>query len=270
MRARVLFLALVGLLAAPCLGAPAEGGTLGQHLLTGHWQLRVDDQLDPEARIYMQRAPLQIVLISEALPAPLLIEPSKKSAVPIAEEAATIDPEDADALLVDASKTVGRSVSVVFSGQVTRITLGKKRLVIEDRDPLIGEFSVEQLRDSLPEFRRGLNLYEPGAGNMRLLERVEQDVEIHVFFGTWCPHCERLVPRLAKVLAQLETSKLTARYHLLPRRMSEDDTARQYGVGAVPTVILIADGKVLGRLEGRQLSRPETALTRVLFGGAGS
>ncbi|MDQ7005613.1 MAG: thioredoxin family protein [Acidobacteriota bacterium] len=236
-----------------------------EFLLTAHFQLRAHGQPDPDAKIYVATGQAAVLVLSETLQRPVLLTAREKTAQALEPEAVTPDPEDPDRLLVDPNRTLGRPlVAKVSSGRLSFVVAGK-RVVVEPAEPWLGDATAAEILDRLPEQRRAARLYTPRLGQMRLLARHERPLELLVFLGSWCPHCERLIPRLIRVLEDLGDKAPAARFHLVPRSIIDDLLARQYGVKQIPLVIVFEGEKEIARLSGEELKRPEAALARVLF-----
>ena len=260
MRRMLLFGVLLLAVMAP---VPAEQQ---EFLRTGHFQLKAFGQIDPAAEIYIAKSVASVLVISEKLQKPVLIVAGEKEATALEEGAVIPAPDRPDARLVDVSKTLGRPLVLKIVGRDLSFIAGGKRVVVQPLDPILGDVNVEDLLARIPELRRAKQAYTPRTGQMRLLAKLQRHLRLLVFMGSWCPHCEQLVPRLLKVAEDLPGRPLEIALHLVPRSMSGDLLARQYRVGAVPTVLIIEDGKEIARLEGEDLKRPEAGLTRVLFG----
>lgn len=240
--------------------------------LSGHNQLRVNDQLAPDARFYRN---------TEGVPRLLVVAPGLKEAFLIASgakpTASLVDPaqigpasDDADAVMVPASPASVRPMPVILDGLQMRITFGASRLVVEAREPLLGELKPDEILAYMPEYRRNCAAYQPGRGDLRLLETLSQPTDVEIFFGTWCPHCEQMVPRLLRVIQQLSNPNLKFHFHGLPVKLSDDPLARQYKVDAIPTGVIRRGTETVARLEAQDWRAPESALATLLFGDSGS
>lgn len=256
---------ILGALLLPAMAAPALGEQQ-EFLKTGHFQLKAFGELDPSAEIYIAKSVASVLVISEKLHKPVLIVAGEKRATALVDEAVTPVPDHPDTVLVDLSKALGKPLVLKIVGRDLSFIAGGKRVLVQPRDPILGDVSQEQLLEQLPELRRGKQAYTPRTGQMRLLGKLQRQVRLLVFMGSWCPHCEQLVPRLLKVVDELPGDSLEVALRLVPRSMGEDLLARQYKVNAVPTVLLLEDGREIARLEGDDLKRPEASLARVLFG----
>ncbi|MEM7697841.1 MAG: thioredoxin family protein [Verrucomicrobiota bacterium] len=74
------------------------------------------------------------------------------------------------------------------------------------------------------------------------------DLQIIKFEADWCSHCARLKPVFAKV-SEAYSSDASFRSVDIDTNTS---LANRYSVAAVPTIIAVKDGRVVGRLTGYQ------------------
>ncbi len=68
-----------------------------------------------------------------------------------------------------------------------------------------------------------------------------------IFYSSWCPYCMRFVPIFSKKVAEKKIENIV---HVL---LDDYDNPLwdDYGISAVPTIILFENGKVASRLDGR-------------------
>jgi len=68
-----------------------------------------------------------------------------------------------------------------------------------------------------------------------------------LFYASWCPYCRSFVPFFESKTAGFDSSKVL---HVI---LDDYDNPLwdDFDIGAVPTVILLKDGKVYSRLDGR-------------------
>lgn len=118
---------------------------------------------------------------------------------------------------------------------------------------LVGAVSAEQLFLTHPRFARVYERFQPDASALRLPE----DVQVLVFFGTWCHDSEREVPRLLKLLEAegLSEEKLTL-IALDYRKHEPEGRAALFKVRYTPTAIFIRDDGEVGRI----IERPNVSL----------
>ncbi len=237
-------------------------------ILTGRYQLRVGGALDKNAKIYRAEKLARVLVVSSALSNPVLIGGGERTAVLLDPAALTGIEGDADSIAVDPDQKVGTPIATIVDGGNLRFTVGDKKSVVEPAEPLLGDLTVEVLLNALPEWRRNIGTYKPGIGDMRLLDTMQTPTEVEVFFGTWCPHCEKYVPRLMSVVSGLKGTNLTFRFHGVPHKFDDDPEVRLNKISGLPTALVRQGGKVVARIEEISWEHPEGALSAVLFGEA--
>jgi thiol-disulfide isomerase/thioredoxin len=238
--------------------------------LTSHFQLRVDGTLDEAALLYLtQRGAPRLLVVSERLEDTVVVAAGAKKAMALGDAAGGADAIGADTIALDAGSLAvsdGAAVDVKIQRGAVFFGWQGRQVALEPSEPLTGALTRGDLLSSLPEYRRNAALYDPSVGAVRLLSQIDRPTQIEVFFGSWCPHCEQVVPRLLKVLDVLGNENIEVSFYGLPRGFSDDPMARQNGVKGLPTAIVRRDGQVVGRLEGPLFNEPEQALAATLFG----
>lgn len=129
-----------------------------------------------------------------------------------------------------------------------------------ERDPKRGEQIAigltprSILRDTMYSyyrwFNRGYSGYAPDTNlTARLKEALTGDVELLVFYGTWCSDTKRELPRLMRILdaAGFPESRLKM-FGVNRAKQTGDDYAKDHDIKLVPTVIIYKEGKELGRI----------------------
>jgi thiol-disulfide isomerase/thioredoxin len=82
-----------------------------------------------------------------------------------------------------------------------------------------------------------------------MLQKLSPDVDVVVFYGSWCGDSRREVPRFLRVVEKGGFVKERVRYYGLDRtKKSPDGLTDQYAIERVPTFILLRSGKELGRV----------------------
>jgi thioredoxin 1 len=72
------------------------------------------------------------------------------------------------------------------------------------------------------------------------------------FGATWCPHCKRLAPELARLLGEYRGVR-----HIKVEDGPGQPLGRSYGVKLWPTLVFLRDGRVA-----KQVARPAVAEVR--------
>ncbi len=256
-----------GSISPAVFSAEAEAApTLSRLLLSGHYQVRVDGEIVPDVKVYRARGVPRIVLEHDLLGGAVLITGGEKTVRSLASDAVTPADDVLEGILVDHAKTVGEpTTAIVESGIVTFKWKGLS-VEVEGREPLLGEIRADDLLAALPEYRRARAEYAPGKGAIRLLNgQAAGLVEIEVFFGSWCPHCEQVLPRLLRVFDELDGEHYRLILHAVPRRFGSYAPAKAAAIEELPTAIIRKGGKVIARMTGRNWTKPETALAALLL-----
>ncbi len=141
-----------------------------------------------------------------------------------------------------------------------------QQMVLKVKPALLGNQKAEGLGEHNPSYLFKASNYELDDTQLGSLKNEQRDVSVKVYFGTWCPVCSRLVPKVMKLEEALEGSKINFEYYGLPRVMTDDPVTKEMEIRGVPTGIVYVGGKEIGRLTGRELHKPEAAIKKVLSG----
>lgn len=255
---------IVIVLAALAAAAPARAQEAETFTPTGHYQLRIADRAVPEAQIFQSGSGVpRLLLVGGGLPQPVLITAGAKTAE-LLDAARIVARENGDVGLAPGAG--GPSAPLTVDGRRLKASVAGKPIVVEPREALVGDVTPEQMLAHMPEYRRNHDTYKPRLGDVRLLGTLKEPTEVSVFFGTWCPHCEKYVPRLIRVLQDVGNPNLKLRLHGLPAKVDEDPLARQMKITAVPMAFVLRGEQEVARLEGQNWEHPESALAALLFG----
>jgi thiol-disulfide isomerase/thioredoxin len=107
------------------------------------------------------------------------------------------------------------------------------------------------------EFQARYDTVTPSPDFVQMIKALNHDVDVIVFFGTWCGDSKREVPRFLKVADQagIAGDRITL-YGLDRSKKSEDGMTDAYQVDRVPTFIFSREGKEIGRIT----EHPETSI----------
>ena len=264
MRLPTLFFILLVALAAPLLAQAPADAVFKDFQPSGEFEIRLDGKALENAELFhAERAGAYLILAPE-LSSPLLVNARTQSVEQVSfmkvakRSGGTID------LLADAGfQTVGpfavgaQQLSFNFKGQ---------KIVLASKAPLTGLKQPEDLVKHNPAYGFKSKQYTPDASQMATLKAQGKDVRVRIYFGNWCPVCGRLVPKVLRVQEELAQSKLSFEYYGLPQPMSDDPITAKEDLHGVPTGIVYVGDKEVGRLTGRDLFKPEFALTKMLTG----
>ncbi len=116
---------------------------------------------------------------------------------------------------------------------------------------LLGEFDVGDINTpEFPWFAKNFNLYDPDQSQFVKLIRNLRDVKILCFAGTWCTDTQRELPRMLRILQEIQADpEMMTMIGIDRNKMSTDGSAAEYKITFSPTFIFLRDGKEIGRIE---------------------
>jgi thiol-disulfide isomerase/thioredoxin len=246
-------------------GVPSDG-VLRDFAPTGDYALIVDGIPVPKAEIYQNDKIPAILVLTSALPSPVLLTPRAGTVetvhiMKVAKQAdGTVDLL-ADAVLATVARFEMAGENVKFAYQGRKVSLNPK-------PPLIGLRQGAELKAHNPEYARGASVYKPNDAAIAALKKEPKPVTVRVFFGSWCPHCREHVPYILRVEDELKGSLVKFEYFGLPRppQAWQDPEVKRLKVGGVPTGIIFVSGKEAGRITGDGWNAPEVLLNKIVNG----
>ena len=261
-------LAVLALLAvqsvAHAQGVPSDSVLRGFQP-SGEYTLVIDGKPVPAAEIYQNDKLPAILILTSALPLPVLLTPRAGTAETVKLMKVAKQKDGSVDLLADAAlaplglfKMEGENVAFFFQ---------KKKVSLNPRPALLGVKTNADLKNYLPDYVRNAKLYTPNAAAVADLKKRSTPVTVRVFFGSWCPHCRQHVPLLLKVEDEVQNPNIKFEYFGLPRDFS-DPEAEKSEIRSVPTGIVYVNGKEVGRITGDGWGSPEVLLDRIITGPA--
>ena len=233
-------------------------------LLTGKLLLETDGVTDPSARIYAKSGRPGFLVECERLEGMVLVDPTARSVRSLDTDLLIGVGEDGHRLMPGGATDV--LCSLVPDGPTAGFALGGHAFRLVPAPHVLGRTTHAELLAGSPEYRRLAAGYEPAEEDLATLAACTTPVQIDVFFGSWCGFCSRFMPRLLRVVEALDNDALSFVFHGMPRQITLDPDASALGVRAVPTAVIFAGGREVGRLEGDGWHRPEVALAVILGG----
>jgi thiol-disulfide isomerase/thioredoxin len=257
----------------PSLPARAQGtpsdSVLRGFKPNGEYALLVGGKEDKGAQIYRSDSVPAYLIISSALPSPVLLTPRdgmKTQTVSLMKIAK--QPDGSVDLLADAALKP-QGIFQVTGERVTFTSEGRPASLVP-KPPLVGLKKAAELKAHSPEYVSGASAYKPNPQMLAALRKQPQPVRVRVVFGSWCPHCKELLPHLLRIEDEIKGSKIQFEYFGLPRPPAawQDPEALRLKVRGVPTAVIYnSSGKEIGRLVDNDWTSPESALNRVLSSG---
>lgn len=254
------------LLLVASLALPARAATV-QFASTGQFQVQARGSVDPNARVYRSvLPPWQFLVMTFAFPRPVLVTTGPAGARLVDAKRVTPDPADPQSVRFDTTGPVADLLGVRFDGPNLVLDRDGVIVTLAPSPPVLGNKTLEELVVAIPDYRRSAATYSPDPAAIAALAKQTQPAELQVFFGSWCSHCEQMVPRLVRVLDAAKPPKLTVSFHGVPQGRATDPEADAARITALPTGIVRRDGKEIARLTDEDWEAPEKSLLAVLDG----
>ncbi len=261
-RISALLPAIALVLLAPAAGPLAAQPTLDRVTsgfeINGDYLVEIDGVEVPTAEVYYSRqAGAFLVLPGDAPGSPVLLWPRTGRAETV--DAAKVS-RRADGLIDVLSDATTPAGSFRVVGGDVSFTIDGRDARLRERPYLLGSQSVGAVAGSNPAYARGAELYSPSDVLLQELREKGAGVKVEVYFGSWCPACKQMVPRIVRVASELEGSEIEFEFYGLPKPFAGEPRAEDRGVTGVPTGIVYQGDQEVGRLTGNDWRVPEQAI----------
>ncbi len=228
----------------------------------GDYVLEIDEKPAPNTEFYLAEHKPAVLILAADLPGAVVLLPGDQSVQTV--PAADVDrkPDGFIDLGMDSATDQG-NLQILASW--IRFSVDGHSLTMKERPWLLGKQEIPSMENHNPEYVWRSNRYTPDPEVIQALARRTTEVQVQVFFGSWCPHCKHRVPLMMKVDEALSGSPIQIDYYGLPRGWSRHPVAGPLKITSVPTAIVFVDGKEVGRIKDNQWDVPETALKEILL-----
>lgn len=246
-----------------CPLPPRAGAPLQDFKLVDDLFLEVDGKR-VAAEIYRSDRAGAVLVISSALPSPVVLRATSLSAVDLAaieknsdgvvniKPDAVIKPQGAFEITDDAGAS---------------FTAGGRHATLRPPPPLLGLRRADEVTAHNPEYAARARKYAPDAKVLDRLRKEPRAVTVRIFYGSWCSHCTALVPFALKVEQELRSSKIRFEYVGVSRRFFTEPELKKIGVKKIPTAVVYVGGQEVGRIvDDKSWETPESALRAILEG----
>lgn len=169
-------------------------------------------------------------------------------------------------LLPDASDRPLGTFSVAPNGDGVSFEMDGSNVELKQKPPLLGSQDLGGMKDYSRDYVRLAEQYKPSKPFLDRLRSESRPVRVEVYFGSWCPFCQQMVPRMMKVAEQLDGSEIEVDFYGLPSgdAFAQDPKAKQLNLTGVPTGVVFIDGKEVGRIQTNGWKIPELTLNSLL------
>jgi thiol-disulfide isomerase/thioredoxin len=150
---------------------------------------------------------------------------------------------------------------VRFDANGTKIRV----LRVLDRPALVGEVAIDELLADRAEYRAAMSSYTPDETAMRAVRSYDKPIKVDIYFGTWCPHCKKYVPKILRIANDAGNSKIVFNPVGVPKNFGTEK-GPWWGkkIQTIPTVIISQNGKEITRLSTHDSALPEIELAGIL------
>lgn len=216
--------------------------------LHSEYEVEIDGAPSEGARLFTTTGRSWILLQAPELGRLLVLDLTGRE-VKMAETAALQPGPEADQVRLDDGAVHGPPLPYLLQDQAVVFYEGSRRIRITRKPPIVGPTSVPDLLVHSPVYRKGMEAYEPAAGDIYYLKTYEEPIWIDVYFGSWCPHCREMVPRFLKSVEAASNPRIRMTLTGVPTPPFIDyPPAKEKQVRGVPTFIVYAGDREIGRI----------------------
>jgi thiol-disulfide isomerase/thioredoxin len=125
----------------------------------------------------------------------------------------------------------------------------KKTQTSKEKTILKGWITENQLFDLSPVYEVEKTGYQPDSTSASFLKKFNEELNVLIFLGTWCPDCRREVPRFLKILETVDNNFIKFQMMGLDRTKRDSlGLAEKYQIEYVPTFIVLQNEREIGRI----------------------
>ncbi len=229
----------------------------------GDYLLLVDGEEASDALFFRSaRAGSAIAVVNSGLGFGVLLQPRLQS-VETFEPSSFVSQEDGRRGLTAGAALVPQGKFARAKDQTVNFDLDGSEVELVDKPYLLGAHTFQDVLDYDAGYAYKAKNYTPSPSVIRRL-RTKEDTKVRVFFGSWCPHCKKTIPLMAKVAQALEGSGFAVEFYGVPKSINEDKAARDSKIKGVPTAIVYQGDEEIGRIKAGAWRIPELALENTL------
>jgi len=230
------------------------------------FQLEIDGKLDTSARLFGTLGRASMLVASDQLKQPLVIEVGERKILRVDAAAMAAEDNRTQVLLAD-DRIGGPALPFTLDGDSVIFFSEGRKLKVSRKPPLLGTLTLDELLAKLPIYRSRVEEYAPAEQDTIYLKSYKHDVRVEVYFGSWCPACKQTVPGFIKSLNVAANPKLQASFIGLPvPPFTAYAPAKAKDIKSVPTFIVYVGDKEIGRINHfEEDSSVERELVKILF-----
>jgi thiol-disulfide isomerase/thioredoxin len=261
-----LLAALAALVPAVRAQAVPSDNVLRGFSRISEYMLVVDGREVPAAEIYQSERVPAFLVLSSALPSPVLLSPRTQAVETVNLMKVAKQKDGTVDLLADATLAPQGKFDVVEDTGAVNFTADGHKASLKPKPAILGARRGDELKTLMPEYARGARNYAPNPQAIAALKKESRPVKVRVYFGSWCPHCRQHVPFALRIEDEVKNPKIQFEYFGLPRDLLNDPEVKRMGIKGVPTGVVYLNGAEVGRITGNGWDSPEVTLRSILSG----
>lgn len=219
-----------------------------------------------EADVWQSRIAGELLILSNELGSPVRL--ILRQALVETVQFMKVDqrPDGGLTLLPEATDQPLGNFKVAPGGQGVLFAVDGRAVELSQKPALLGEQDLEGMKAYSRDYVRLAQAYKPSQPYIERLRAESRSVRVEVYFGSWCPFCQEMVPRMMRVAEELRGSKIEVDFYGLPQgaAFSQDPKAKALDITGVPTGVVFLDGREVGRISSNGWKLPELTLNGLL------
>ena len=114
---------------------------------------------------------------------------------------------------------------------------------------LVGELFREEILKDFPDWQAVIDSYVPDFDIIDRLREVNEEIEVEVFLGTWCPDSKKQLGAYFKILDIVDNPLIKTRYIGIPRNRDDREIyIKGRDIVRIPTFIVSIQKQERGRI----------------------
>ena len=219
-----------------------------------------------EAEVWQSRIAGEMLIVSDELGSPirLILREARVETVQFMK----VDKRSDGGLTVlrDASDRDLGKFTVAAGASGVSFTMDGHAIELKQKPPLLGTQDLGGMKEYSRDYVRRAEEYTPSKAFIDRLRSESRAVRVEVYFGSWCPFCQEMVPRMMRVADELDGSQIEVNFYGLPQgaAFSEDPKVKALKITGVPTGVVYLDDREIGRIQTNGWKIPELTLNGLL------
>lgn len=260
----VLTIALVAFSGPAAAQSPAGQRQAGFQMIDDY-VLEVGGNIAKDATLYASGSTKAILVVSQELPAPVLLWPRSRTVETLQMLKVARRADGTAEILSD--PVIAEHAPFIVQPPKVQFLVNGVAAALAPKPHLLGMQDTASMAAYSAVYRQRAEAYVPQDDVLDSLRSQSKNARVRVFFGSWCPACGQMVPRLMRVAEGIgEDAALGFEYYGLPQGQgfSQDPEVQRFGITQVPTGVVLLDGREIGRISGNQWRSPEIRISELL------